>query len=602
MAVGDQLSLNPVIVTLAGGFALLLLVMRLISRPRATRCDLKHGDGNSRLVVLVHGLLGRSRFSSAIELAGEALPKSDLLIVDYDSRVLSNASPYAIANAIERDIHDAFSKHGYDEIILVGHSMGGTLLRKAVVWASGLEEDRHTFGPRGARKWVTKVTRFVSLATINRGWSIDPRPEYMPLVTFWTIWVGERLARLSHSGQLGLAMRKGSPFVADARVQWIALCRKEDPKDRVLPQTIHLLGDRDDIVSRDDSMDLMAAKDTIFVTLQDTGHREIGTALGGGQAPADRDRRGKVKLAMQGRLGEIEPDALDTLTEDLEVRRVVYIMHGIRDYGEWTDRLRTVIEHEAEGSDTRIAVINQKYGHFPMLPFLLYWDRQKNVRRFMDEYTENRARFPRASTFDYVGHSNGTYILASALQNYKTLCVGRVLFAGSVVPKHYHWMQLADRDRVKHVANIVAAGDWVVALFPRFFEQIAEWRGVQPSRGLLDIGSAGFRGFEDAKDALKRIENIQFAAGSHGTGVDAKKAEKLNAIARYIVAGEASGFSVFRNQDFPNGGLAFWSNVCWIVWVGLAASLVSMGVGAYQFSPWAGWIFVLVVLGLLKSV
>lgn len=602
MAAIDQVTLTIGVAGGAGGLVVLLLTMRLRARPRETVCRLEHVDGSRRLVVLVHGLLGRSRFTSAIDLAREALPGSDFLIVQYHGGALSNSSPYAIANAIERAIHEAFTQHKYDELVLVGHSMGGTLLRKAFVWGSGLEEDRQPFGVLGARKWVAKTTRFVSLATINRGWSIAPRSEEMGLHTFLAIWVGERVSRLTRTGRLGLALRRGAPFVADGRVQWITLCRKGDSKDRSIPQTIHLLGDRDDIVSKDDSMDLIAAKDTIFVTLKDTSHREIGNALGGGRKKSDQERREKVKLAMQGRLDQLEPDIIPSLTEDLEVDRVVYIMHGIRDYGEWTDRLRAIIESQATAGSARIAVVNQKYGHFPMLPFLLHGDRQKRVRLFMDEYTENRARFPRATTFDYVGHSNGTYILASALQHYKTLKVGLVFFAGSVVPKHYEWLRLAEDKRVQHVANVVAAGDWVVAIFPRLFEQIADWRGIRPQRGLLDIGSAGFRGFQDARDAKKRIENVQFATGSHGAGVDAKNEQKLIAIARYIVANDKSGFTVFRNQDRPNGPLAFCSNVCWLVWTGLAAGLILAGVGAFLVSPWAGLAYAVLLLGLLNSV
>ena len=290
------------------------------------------------------------------------------------------------------------------------------------------------------------------------------------------------------------------------------------------------------------------------------------------------------------------------LEEDTSVERIVYVMHGIRDYGEWTDRLRSLIEKEAEDKGAKLAVVNQKYGHFPMLPFLFYWDRQKNVRRFMDEYTENRARFPHAETFDYVGHSNGTYILASALQNYATLKVDRVYFAGSVVPKHYPWRDLADRGRVKHVANVVAAGDWVVALLPRFFEQIADWRGSRPVRGLLDIGSGGFRGFQDAMDAKRRIENVQFAEGTHGTGVNAKDAAKLKAIVRYIVSGDETGFSIFRNRDLPESWLAFLSNVSWLVWVVLAAFFFALGLLMFNLNPWAGWIYVVLMIGLLNSV
>jgi hypothetical protein len=446
------------------------------------------------------------------------------------------------------------------------------------------------------------VSRFVSLATINRGWSIESRPNNMNLLTYILIWVGERLARLSQSGQLLLAVQRGAPFVADARIQWIALCRGKSSDRAKIPQTIHLLGDRDDIVSKDDSMDLIAAKDTIFVTLQDTGHREIGSALDGGTNKADQDRREKVRLAVRGQLDRLDADKTATLNEDLSVERIVYVMHGIRDYGEWTDRLRSIIEKEAATKGASLAVVNQKYGHFPMLPFLLYWDRQKNVRLFMDEYTENRARFPRAATFDYVGHSNGTYILASALQNYKTLKVERVYFAGSVVPKHYMWRDLADRGRVTHVANVVAAGDWVVGLFPRFFEQIADWRGVQPVRGPLDIGSGGFRGFQDAMDAEKRIENVQFAEGSHGTGVDGSNEKKLEVIARYIVSGDKTGFTIFRNRDLPVSWLDFLSNVSWIVWFVLATVFFYLGFKAFEANPWAGWIYVLFVIGLLNSV
>ncbi len=291
------------------------------------------------------------------------------------------------------------------------------------------------------------------------------------------------------------------------------------------------------------------------------------------------------------------------LEEDTSVERIVYVMHGIRDYGEWTDRLRSRIEHEALVFGGKLAVVNHKYGHFPMLPFLLYWDRQKNVRQFMDEYTENRARFPHAKVFDYIGHSNGTYILASALQNYTTLRANRVYFAGSVVPKHYPWLALVDERRVEHIANVVAAGDWVVALFPRFFEQIAEWWHVQPVQGLLDIGSAGFRGFQQAAEDTKgRIENVQFAEGSHGTGVDINNERKLEAITHFILSGDEKEFSVFRNRDEPEGWLAFLSDVSWIVWIALVTCLFGLGRFAFKVNSWVGWSYIVLFFGLLNSV
>ena len=50
-----------------------------------------------------------------------------------------------------------------------------------------------------------------------------------------------------------------------------------------------------------------------------------------------------------------------------------------------------------------------------MLPFLLSAYRRKNVEWLMDRYTEVVARYPNA-TVSYIGHSNGTYLLAKALE------------------------------------------------------------------------------------------------------------------------------------------------------------------------------------------
>jgi hypothetical protein len=60
-----------------------------------------------------------------------------------------------------------------------------------------------------------------------------------------------------------------------------------------------------------------------------------------------------------------------------------------------------------QANSEKAVVTNLKYGYFPMLPFSLYGDRQRKVRRFMDEYTENLAAFPNAHIVDFVGHSNG---------------------------------------------------------------------------------------------------------------------------------------------------------------------------------------------------
>lgn len=54
----------------------------------------------------------------------------------------------------------------------------------------------------------------------------------------------------------------------------------------------------------------------------------------------------------------------------------------------------------------------------------------------------------------------------------------------------------------------VAADDWVVALFPRFFEpDLMRWIFAN------DLGSAGFNGFEPE---LAGVQNVRFLEGGHG--------------------------------------------------------------------------------------
>jgi pimeloyl-ACP methyl ester carboxylesterase len=219
----------------------------------------------------------------------------------------------------------------------------------------------------------------------------------------------------------------------------------------------------------------------------------------------------------------------------------------------------------------------------------------------VDEYTENLARYPNAERFDFVGHSNGTYLLSSALQSYRTLMIGRVYFAGSVAPNHYPWRPLLDEGRVERVVNVVAASDWVVALFPKLFEQLATWTDDLSAQGLLDIGSAGFRGFRAADDPQGRVINVQFAKGQHGVGVDAGDPAKIRAIVDYILDGEEKPLELFRQLDGPCWLLDGFSNVSWIVWIGLAAIVVVIGVGLYQWHWVAALVYAIVLLGILTS-
>jgi hypothetical protein len=142
----------------------------------------------------------------------------------------------------------------------------------------------------------------------------------------------------------------------------------------------------------------------------------------------------------------------------------------------------------------------------------------------------------------------------------------------------------------------------VVAIFPRFFEQIAEWLNEKPMTGALDIGSAGFRGFADASDPKGRIRNLMYVSGQHGAAIEFENQRKLAAIANYAVKGEDKEFAVFEDASDVAPWPDIVSNVSWAVWLLLIGALVAIG---YTLAR-RGWghaaAYIVGVLLLLNSV
>ena len=206
------------------------------------------------------------------------------------------------------------------------------------------------------------------------------------------------------------------------------------------------------------------------------------------------------------------------LVEDNTVADVVFIIHGIRDYGFWTQKIGREIRKLAQQSGRRVRIINPSYGYFPILPFLFPGFRRQKAEWLMDKYVEARCLYPSAR-ISYVGHSNGTYMLARAIKEMPMLEFDRVLFAGSVVQRSYPWTRFIGH-AVKELLNLVSTNDRVVAFFPK---------GLQPLR-VFDLGSAGHDGFSAAV-----VTNSKYVIGEHSAGIGEEVWED---IAKFIVSGQ----------------------------------------------------------------
>src|SRR4051812_32944568 len=120
--------------------------------------------------------------------------------------------------------------------------------------------------------------------------------------------------------------------------------------------------------------------------------------------------------------------------------KVVITVHGIRTFGQWQDRLRTLIQQ----ADPSIAVANYGYGYFSVVAFVIPIFRWLAVRAFRARLRKLIAAHPGAS-FGFVAHSFGTHLVAHALRGMKPSelpDIDVVILSGSVLKSAFDWAPL----------------------------------------------------------------------------------------------------------------------------------------------------------------
>ena len=96
-----------------------------------------------------------------------------------------------------------------------------------------------------------------------------------------------------------------------------------------------------------------------------------------------------------------------------------------------TRRIKRELFPAATQAGRRVVAVTPTYGYFPMLPFLMPWTRRSKVEWLLDMYVNVRCAYP-GVPISYIGHSNGTYVVAGALDRCPAMKMNNVVFAGSV--------------------------------------------------------------------------------------------------------------------------------------------------------------------------
>lgn len=541
-----------------------------------SRFLLHKGTGDS-LFVLIHGYNSTADSMFSVANIVKGLGDPTILLPEYFASFISYVDPNAIARDITRKIKEIDSTR-ISRIVFIGHSLGALLARKVYICAIGeneyLEEVLCEF--KEEAEWKNKVDRIVLLAGMNRGWQLSHQMSVKNLIFFkggellHTLFL-QPIGALTGKRSLIFSIRRGASFITQLRLQWLKL-NKPAP-------TIQLLGTIDDLVSPEDNADLITGSDFIYIDVPHTNHINIlEVEIPNPDKPKTiKEARGeKVKNALTQEIEALQKQGVDLgdlrpLKSDESIKQVFFVIHGIRDRGYWTQRIaRKIKSHTTDKNHT--ATETSTYGYFPMLPFILPGTRRSKVEWLMDQYTENKALYPKA-VFHYVGHSNGTYLLAKALEEYRACKFEHVVFAGSVVRRNYPWKKMKARKQVVSVLNFVATGDWVVAFFPKLF-QVLRLPPFIPY--LQDLGSAGHDGFFDMEKGVKGLYEIKYVFGDHGAAI---REDNWDAIAEFIAKGTLSNEILSKSLLKPkqNRLIAALGMAPYIVWLSILAFAIFIG-------------------------
>jgi pimeloyl-ACP methyl ester carboxylesterase len=576
-------------------------------------------------VVFIHGFLKRPvAYRRLIRFLTDVTQGSGEVYV-YDFRSLrGEADP--IARTLARELIRLLDSDPEGRLVLVGHSLGGALARRAILlllegWAAGRE------GPGQAKRTdlYDRVDRLVLLSSTNRGF--EPKALWQGLL--------RRLFEFADWHAPIFDALRGSKWISSLRLEWIetfgGITISPDPSsdsevDRGVvipkpegshipahPKTIQIDGARDRVVRPDDSADMaLFARSVRQFVVRGIVHvdfaleglpEQVGPVEAGARTsviPIDvgalespelvvLDEResnhvrqlaelaGLISDAVSGGLDppdQIEPrpgfglpraelPGSEATKSDLPgcapggwwagcqavapTYDIVFMIHGIRDYGSWHPILGEALEREIRRATGYWKIVPIEYGYFSALQFLIPIQQRRLVKGFTDRYLNELTRALRAmiglGVFSRVRlhaatHSNGCNVLAQAITGNDRLTFSRVFQAGCVLPCDF-WGRASSQRAAFAVRNDCATLDWPVGVLCRNL-------GRLPLGAFRFLGPAGVIGFHGSVvqeapappgPTRQFVRNNLSFVGDHGAALEPAR---MASIARYLIAGDLS--------------------------------------------------------------
>lgn len=249
------------------------------------------------LFVLLHGM--DPKHDQWEVLAKELVKYGHVVTLSYNGRFYSNADANEVAGKIAERVKEALKDRGFKRVVFIAHSMGAPLARRAILKAKD-------------ESWLPNDIRVVLLAGISRGWDLtEPPPDSIFL---WRVVLrfAEWFVRLVGYGDLARSFERGAPFITNLRLDWMNWIRYRSDTRNI--EVVQLLGDIDDIVSRQDNEDLRVMATGTTGTTGTTGKYALllvrGTDHGGIVDFRHKDEVPDTKWGRRGRLAKYRLDKI----------------------------------------------------------------------------------------------------------------------------------------------------------------------------------------------------------------------------------------------------------------------------------------------------
>jgi hypothetical protein len=534
------------------GFAsfVLLLVASRVAFAAACPPPLRLGQSPTRLVVVVPATgQGPGQWKSFLSALKKEPESKDLawLLIDHGVRLTSPGTAFGVATEIDSCIQEKVRANAYKSVTLIGHSIGGMLARRAYLEAAGAFPD-HRAPPES---WANKVDRILLFASVNRG----VQPTRTPWR--WGVPANWLLRTLPHPHLVFEDIVVGSDFIADVRIAWIRhfgeLYGQSDNSSGIgPPHVVQFWGTRDSLVTESDNADLEAFSGPVIERVTGAQHGNLNRL----EAAFTDDPESRWAL-FRKHIFEAGPLAIPPAKLP---RRVLFIVRGIRD-SSGSDWVRDLRRRALKAYD---AVEDPDYGYFTAAHFALRPLRAKNIPMFRDLYAQCLAENPR-TTFDFIGHSNGTYILGYSLLSTPSMHFRNVVLVAPVLPTEFDWNRLFLRGQVVNVRYDAASWDWPVGILCPLLRAV----------GFRDVGPSGVVLFGEGTMVGARLGKVSWYDGGHSAALRVDRQKGIDN-RQHLLDFALNGSDLAAGEDMKSPPVVMQlisRAVPYAVWIALAGCL-----------------------------